>query len=80
ADYPEITKQLFKNNFILNPYTWKDFAAAIGEIDPFKFSIGLGEKLVIKGLFFPNIIGLNEKALILPEIKNLTQLHIKYIK
>ncbi|MDC8914527.1 hypothetical protein [Metamycoplasma hyosynoviae] len=80
TDYPEITKQLFKNNFILNPYTWKDFAAAIGEIDPFKFSIGLGEKLVIKGLFFPNIIGLNEKALILPEIKNLTQLHIKYIK
>ena len=79
-DYPASTKLLFENNFILTPSTWKDFSYSLGEIEPFNFSIEPEEKLIIKGLFLPKFIEINDIGIMLPNIKNLTQLHIKHIK
>jgi len=79
-DYPYSTKLLFQNNFILTPSTWTDFVKAIGDVEPFNFEIKPNEKLIIKGLFIPRIIVINEKGFLLPNIKNLTQLHIKHIE
>ncbi|MDD7884012.1 hypothetical protein [Metamycoplasma hyosynoviae] len=78
--YPYSTKLLFENNFILTPSTWKNFASSLGEIEPFDFNINPGEKLIIKGLFLPRVIEINNAGFILPNIKNLTQLHIKHIE
>ncbi|WP_406615675.1 hypothetical protein ACJA25_00490 [Mycoplasmopsis hyopharyngis] len=80
SDYPEITKQLFKNNFILDNSSWQDVSKSIGDIEPFKFTLKPFEKLIIKGLFLPKTIEINKVIFPIPYIKNLTQLHIKYIK
>ncbi|WP_444704925.1 hypothetical protein ACT1UH_02950 [Mycoplasma sp. 332] len=79
-EYPSSTKILFKNNFILNSTTWKDFANSLGEIESLKFEVMPGHKLIIKGLFLPQTIIINNKLFAIPKIKNQTQIHIKYIE
>lgn len=78
-EYPEPTRILYQNNFLLNNHTWKKFASSF-EFEDIDINCKVNEKIVIHGLFLPEFCEINETPLFLPSIPNLGQITIKHIK
>lgn len=78
-EYPEPTRILYQNNFLLNNHTWKKFASSF-EFEDIDINCKVNEKIVIHGLFLPEFCEINNTPLFLPSIPNLGQITIKHIK
>lgn len=78
-EYPEPTRILYQNNFLLNNRTWKKFASSF-EFEDIDINCKVNEKIVIHGLFLPEFCEINNTPLFLPSIPNLGQITIKHIK
>ncbi|UIU37729.1 hypothetical protein LLZ86_03010 [Metamycoplasma hominis] len=78
-EYPEPTRILYQNNFLLNNHTWKKFASSF-EFEDININCKVNEKIVIHGLFLPEFCEINNTPLFLPSIPNLGQITIKHIK